>query len=71
MADILLRRAPKRYLGMSRATFELALPWLVIIGAFILWEAAVRLFNIPQFLLPAPSAIFAAAWEWCSSGPPP
>ncbi|MEO1314259.1 MAG: ABC transporter permease, partial [Pseudomonadota bacterium] len=49
---------------MSRATFELALPWLVIIGAFILWEAAVWLFNIPQFLLPAPSAIFAAAWEW-------
>src|SRR5262245_66638763 len=40
------------------------LPWLVIILLFVLWEAIVRLFAIEQFVLPAPSAIFAAAWEW-------
>ncbi|MEM7522215.1 MAG: ABC transporter permease subunit, partial [Pseudomonadota bacterium] len=49
---------------MSRAQFEFALPWLVIIGAFAMWEAAVWIFAIPQFLLPAPSAVFEAMWTW-------
>jgi NitT/TauT family transport system permease protein len=41
-----------------------ALPWLVIGLLFLLWEIAVRTFAIPEFVLPAPSAIFAAAWEF-------
>jgi NitT/TauT family transport system permease protein len=41
-----------------------ALPWLVIIAIFLLWEAVVRAFEIESFVLPAPSAVFASAWEW-------
>ena len=32
-------------------------PFLVIIGFFLLWEAAVDLFQIQEFVLPRPSAI--------------
>lgn len=39
-------------------------PILVIIGSFLVWEAAVWIFKIEPFVLPAPSAIFAAGWEW-------
>jgi NitT/TauT family transport system permease protein len=40
------------------------LPWVVIAGMFLFWEIFVRLFDIPQFVLPAPSAIFAELWRW-------
>jgi NitT/TauT family transport system permease protein len=39
-------------------------PWLVIIGIFAVWEIVVRGLQIPEFVLPAPSAIFASFWEW-------
>jgi NitT/TauT family transport system permease protein len=32
-------------------------PWLFTIAMFAVWEAAVRLFGIPAFLLPPPTAI--------------
>jgi len=35
-------------------------PWLFTIGLFVLWEGAVRLFNIPVFFLPPPSAVAEA-----------
>ena len=41
-----------------------ALPWFVIIAMFVLWELFVRVFSIQEFVLPAPSAVFAALWEW-------
>jgi len=41
-----------------------ALPWVVIIAIFVLWEVVVRAFAIEQFVLPAPTAIFAAGWQW-------
>jgi|RhiMethySRZTD1v2_1073278.scaffolds.fasta_scaffold779354_2 NitT/TauT family transport system permease protein len=47
-----------------KKTVRHALPWLVIGLLFLLWEIAVRTFAIPEFVLPAPSAIFAAAWEF-------
>src|SRR5262249_32071094 len=53
---------PKRLL--DRKPVRRALPWVVTIAMFLLWEGAVRLFAIPQFVLPAPSAIFASLWEW-------
>jgi NitT/TauT family transport system permease protein len=40
------------------------MPWVVIVVTFVLWEGAVRFFRIEQFVLPAPTAIFAVAWEW-------
>jgi NitT/TauT family transport system permease protein len=35
-------------------------PWLFTIAMFAVWEAAVRLFGIPAFLLPPPTAIAQA-----------
>jgi len=32
-------------------------PFLVFVGAMILWESTVRLLGIPQYVLPAPSAV--------------
>lgn len=37
-----------------------AMPWLVAACFFAMWEAACRLFGIPEFILPAPSSIAAA-----------
>jgi NitT/TauT family transport system permease protein len=53
------RRPPLRRKAVRRA-----LPWIVIVAIFFVWEIVVRAFNIEQFLLPAPSAIFAAGWQW-------
>ena len=41
-----------------------AAPWLYTAALFVLWEAAVRLFAVPQYLLPAPSVIFSAIVEY-------
>jgi NitT/TauT family transport system permease protein len=41
-----------------------ALPWIVIVAIFVMWELVVRAFDIEQFVLPAPTAIFASGWEW-------
>src|ERR1700754_125204 len=60
--DLPVVARPKRLL--DRKPVRRALPWIVTIAMFLLWEGAVRLFAIPQFVLPAPSAIFASLWEW-------
>lgn len=39
-------------------------PWLVAVPTIILWEISVWIFNIPTFVLPAPSAIVASLWKW-------
>lgn len=39
---------------------SLAYPVAMIVAALALWEGAARLFSIPPYLLPAPSAILAA-----------
>ena len=48
----------------DRKIVRQALPWAVIAGMFVLWELGVRVFQIQQFVLPAPSAIFEALWQW-------
>jgi NitT/TauT family transport system permease protein len=47
-----------------RQRLQAWLPWLIILGTFAIWEAAVRGFDIPQFILPAPSAIAASMVKW-------
>ena len=47
-----------------RRRLQAWLPWLVIIGMFIVWEAAVQAFNVPQFVLPAPTDIAASMVKW-------
>ncbi|MBV9346485.1 MAG: ABC transporter permease, partial [Pseudolabrys sp.] len=46
-------------MNRQRVFIRLA-PWLFTIGLFVLWEGAVRLFNIPVFFLPPPSAVAEA-----------
>jgi len=41
------------------ATLEKLSPWLFTVGIFLLWELAVRLFNIPSFIIPSLSAALA------------
>jgi NitT/TauT family transport system permease protein len=55
---------PRKRPLLRRKTVRLALPWIVIIAIFVVWEIVVRAFNIEQFVLPAPTAIFASGWEW-------
>ena len=42
-------------------------PWLFTIALFVIWEAAVRVFHVPEFFLPPPSRIAHAFIEF--SGP--
>ena len=39
-------------------------PWLATAAMFIVWEAAVRIFNIPQFFLPPPTLVFKAVIDY-------
>jgi NitT/TauT family transport system permease protein len=47
-----------------RKALRQMLPWIVIVGIFVLWEVVVRVLRIEEFVLPAPTAIFAAGWQW-------
>lgn len=49
---------------MTRRQLEIAMPWLVTIGIFLVWEAAVRGFAIQEFVLPAPTAVFDAFMQF-------
>src|ERR1700733_6323344 len=39
-------------------------PWLSMLVLFALWEAAVRLFDIPSFFLPPPTMIAGAIYNF-------
>jgi NitT/TauT family transport system permease protein len=49
---------------MSAKKFDAARysPWVASVGLFVFWEGVVRGFHIPSYILPTPSASFAAAW---------
>jgi NitT/TauT family transport system permease protein len=49
---------------MSKKRQLAAAPWLFTVGFFILWELACRVLGISYFVLPAPSAILQAIWEY-------
>jgi NitT/TauT family transport system permease protein len=55
---------PRKRPLLRRKAFRRVLPWLVIVAIFLLWELVVRAFQIEQFVLPAPSDVFASGWEW-------
>ena len=38
-------------------------PYATVIGFFVIWEFAVRIFRVEEFVLPAPSAALAKLWE--------
>jgi len=41
-------------------------PWLWTIGLFLVWELAVKIFDLPVFILPAPTDIWAAIVKYWS-----
>lgn len=43
---------------MSKTPLRHALPWLVILGMFVVWELLCRAFSISDLVLPAPSQVF-------------
>ena len=47
-----------------RVMAEYVVPALTLVGVLAAWEAAIRVFKIPNFIVPAPSAILAEGWEW-------
>src|SRR5436190_15030219 len=54
----------RSWFGEAMAGFSAILPPLALtVGTLAIWEAAIRLFKIPTFVLPAPSAIVAALIE--------
>ncbi len=48
----------------GRRRLELAMPWIVIFGLLLFWQAVVMVFQIRPFILPAPTAIVAAFLEY-------
>jgi len=51
----------------ASATRNGALRLLLLVGSLVLWEAIVRLFAIPLFILPPPSGIFLALYRGLAS----
>jgi NitT/TauT family transport system permease protein len=47
-----------------RRRLQRLLPWLIILGSFLVWELAVRALQVPAFVLPAPSAIADSMVKW-------
>jgi NitT/TauT family transport system permease protein len=47
-----------------RALSEYVVPAATLVGVLVVWEVATHGFRIPRFVMPAPSAILAAGWEW-------
>jgi NitT/TauT family transport system permease protein len=47
-----------------KALLDRFLPALIYLGVFVAWEAACRLGQVPEFILPAPSRIIAAAYDF-------
>jgi len=41
-----------------------ARPWLVAFSLLLIWELSCRLFHIPEFILPAPTRIAEATWQF-------
>ena len=49
---------------MARYFIRHAAPWLVATALVALWEIACRVFSVPEFILPSPSAIAAALVQY-------
>ncbi|WP_136685620.1 ABC transporter permease [Falsirhodobacter xinxiangensis] len=47
-----------------RRSIEASMPWLVVVGLLVIWQASVVLLNVPSFVLPAPTEIWAALLQY-------
>lgn len=57
-----------RIKGLHRWLIDAGIGWLLPIGLLAVWEAAARLGLLPETILPAPSAVFLAAWALLLKG---
>ncbi len=55
--------APRAFSGVRRRFDDLLPPIALTAAVLVLWEAAIRLFNVHTFVLPAPTAIVASLLE--------
>ena len=55
--------APQSWVSIFRKLNAVLPPLALSLAALILWEAAIRLFNVPTFILPAPSAVVVSLIE--------
>ena len=62
-SSALLSSKPALKVRSSRWILPL-LPWLTLAVLTLLWQAGVRLLEVPIFILPAPSDIFASIVKW-------
>ncbi len=49
---------------MTNRTKTAIAPWLATLALFAIWELGCRLFALPEFILPTPSASFLALWQF-------
>ena len=61
--ELLEAGRPRTLLETLREKPEIPLSILLFVGLLGGWELAVRLFDIPKIVLPAPSAVAAALWS--------
>src|SRR5215467_9190869 len=47
-----------------RRALEAAAPWILLAAIVLLWEAACRLFDVSEFIVPAPSAILVSLVQY-------
>lgn len=55
---------PRKPALHRRPAARKATPWLTTIALFLVWEAVCRGFAVPEYVLPTPSASFAAIWQF-------
>ena len=49
--------------SITQGATGLSLRLVLVATVLAVWEAAVRFFEIPQFILPTPTSIFAGLWR--------
>lgn len=49
-----------------RERLKVFLPWIVGLGVLVLWELICKVFSVPVFVLPPPSAVAASMLKWWS-----
>ena len=54
--------------SVTRGVTGLSLRLLLVAVVLGVWEAGVRVFEVPQFILPTPSSIFMGLWRGLQSG---
>ena len=47
-----------------RVLSEYVVPAATLVGVLVVWEIATHALRVPRFVMPPPSAILVAGWEW-------